>query len=333
MRNKKNTRALGLLSGGLDSILAVKVLQEQNIHVTGLSFVTPFFGPDLAKKAAEDLGIELIVRDITEVHFQMLKNPPHGYGKTMNPCIDCHALMLKTAGTIMEAEGYDLIFTGEVLDERPMSQNRASLETVGRCSGYKDHILRPLSAKFLEMTIPEKKGLVDRERLLDIRGRSRKKQIELAAKFGLVEYPNPAGGCLLTDRNYSKRLKELLEHEEDPDIRDVSLLSVGRHYRLGEKIKLVVGRNEKENLRIEDLCKAEDTILRVPEVPGPTCLLTGALSLSPDDDILRAAAVICASYGDTEDNDKVRVSVRTKSAQYEIEVRAEKKQRTVNRIN
>jgi tRNA-uridine 2-sulfurtransferase len=326
----KKVRALGLLSGGLDSILAVKVLEAQGIEVTGLSFVTPFFGPRLAQKSADDLKIRLIIKDITVEHFKMLKNPCHGYGKTMNPCIDCHTLMLNIAGKIMQESGYDFIFTGEVLDERPMSQNRRSLEVVARESGYQEYVIRPLSAKLLEPTKPEISGIVDREKLLDIRGRSRKPQIALAKEFGIKEYPNPAGGCLLTDQGFSNRLKELLAKNSEPEIKDLELLSVGRHFRLGDTAKLILGRDQSENQRIESFFSDNDYLLTAKDIPGPLCLLTGKGNL---DTYINKAAEICAAYSDTNENQQCPVLIDHENQKQQVQVIVNKNNRTELRIN
>jgi len=327
----KKVRALGLLSGGLDSILAVKVIEAQGIEVIGLSFVTPFFGAKLAEKAAEDLKIELIIQDITARHFEMLKNPDHGYGKTMNPCIDCHALMFNIAGKIMEEKNYDFIFTGEVLDERPMSQNRRSLQVVSRSSGYADYILRPLSAKLLDPIKPELEGQIDREKLLSIRGRSRKPQISLAKEFNVIEYPNPAGGCLLTDQGFSNRLKELLSKNSQPDKRDLDLLSVGRHFRLGDNHKLVLGRDQSENKVINDFYLDNDCLLTVKDIPGPSCLLIGS---SNDMELfIEKTAKICAAYSDTKENEQYIVLVEYKQQSKEVVVIVDKNDRTELRIN
>ncbi len=327
----KKVRALGLLSGGLDSILAVKVLEAQGIEVVGLSFITPFFGAKLAEKAAGDLKIELIIQDITVPHFEMLKNPEHGYGKTMNPCIDCHALMLNIAGKIMQEQGYDFIFTGEVLDERPMSQNRRSLEVVARSSGYADYILRPLSAKLLEPIKPETEGKIDREKLLNIRGRSRRPQIALAKEFNVIEYPNPAGGCLLTDKGFSNRLKELLSKNGQPDKRDLQLLSVGRHFRLGDNHKLVLGRDQSENKRIQDSYLENDYLLTVKDIPGPSCLLIG--SSNGIELFIEKAAQICAAYSDTKENEQYVVIAEHKQQTKEVLVSVDRNDRTELRIN
>ena len=194
---------VGLISGGLDSVLATRVLQDQDIRIIGVSFVTPFFGSEKAEKAAAMLDIDLKVIDITKIHLEVVKYPKYGYGKGMNPCIDCHALMFHEAGKVMEEEGADFLFSGEVLGERPMSQNRQSLMIVARRSGCEKLIIRPLSAKLLPETLPEREGKVNREKLLDIEGRSRKRQMELVDHYGITEYAQPAGGCLLTVPGYA----------------------------------------------------------------------------------------------------------------------------------
>ena len=191
------TIGIGLFSGGLDSILAVRVLQEQNIHIEAVTFVTPFFGAEKAREAAARLSVSLHILDITEKHFEMLKNPRYGYGKNMNPCIDCHGLMFNQAGELMQKMGGHFLFSGEVLGERPMSQNKNSLNSVANLSGFANYILRPLSALLRPETKPEREGLVDRSMLLDIRGRSRKPQIELAARYGIIQYPEPQGAASL----------------------------------------------------------------------------------------------------------------------------------------
>ena len=309
-------RAIGLLSGGLDSMLAVRVLQEQKVDILGVAFVTPFFGSARAESAAKSLGIPIRCIDITGVHFEVVKNPKHGWGKNMNPCIDCHALMLRTAGGIMDAEGYDFLFTGEVLNERPMSQTRAALDVVAKESGYRDRILRPLSAKLLVPTKPEREGLVDREKLLAFSGRSRKPQMELAKKFGIDKYPSPAGGCSLTDPGYSHRLRELLDHDPQTSIDDVRLLSLGRHFRLGAKTKLVLGRNKEENDRLEAAFRPNDAKLFTVGVMGPTGLLRGPV----DEACRRLAASICARYSDAPRESEAAVRFAVGDAQEDLRV-------------
>jgi len=260
-------------------MLAAKILMEQGIKVKGVTFKSCFFGPAEAKAAAENLGIELKVVDFSKEHLKMTKNPKHGYGKNMNPCIDCHLLMLKRAKGIMEKERFDFVATGEVLGERPMSQNRQSLKLIEKECGLSGYLLRPLSAKLLEPTEVEKKGLVDREKLLDIRGRSRKRQIELAKKWKINRYPSPAGGCLLTDPDFSKRLKELLDKHSEIGRNDIELLKLGRHFWLvptragAETIKIVVGRNHQENLEIKRIRQKDDILIELKDLAGPTTLI------------------------------------------------------------
>lgn len=293
MVTMKKTRALSLLSGGLDSLLAICVLREQGIDVTGITFVSPFFGSSNAEAAAKNLDCEIIVIDITDDHLAMVKNPPHGYGKGMNPCIDCHAMMVKKAGLLALEKGFDVLATGEVLGERPMSQNRRSLDVVAMESGFGDILVRPLSAKLLPPTKPELEGLIDRERLLDIEGRSRKRQIELAKKYGIKKYVQPAGGCLLTDPIFSEKLRDLLGHNQNADRFDIGLLTLGRQFRLSSNARLIVGRNEKEN---EDLLRFVEntnlgTLFISDVVPGPVAYLE-----SKDDGDVDLAAKVCASY-------------------------------------
>ena len=267
----KKRKALLLFSGGLDSILAAKILKDQGIEVVGLTFRSYFFDERQAKKYAKQLGISLKIVDISEEHFEIVKNPKYGYGKSINPCIDCRVLMLKKAKEIMEKEGFDFVATGEVLGERPMSQNRKALKIVEKESGLEGYLLRPLSAKLLEPTLPEKLRLVDRSKLLAIKGRSRKKQIELAKKFGL-KYPQPSGGCILTDLNFGKKLKEVLEKRKNLDGNDIRLLRVGRHFWY-KCFKIVVGRNKEENEILKKLARDGDVLVELKNLKGPTTLV------------------------------------------------------------
>ena len=260
-----------MLSGGLDSLLAVKVLREQGIETTGLTFTGCFFGARKARQAAENLGIKLLVKNFSRSHLALVKNPPHGYGKNMNPCIDCHALMLKRAKKEMIRGGFDFVATGEVFGQRPMSQNRQSLKTVERESGLAGFLLRPLSAKLLEKTVPEKNGLVDREKLLSFEGRGRRPQFRLAEKYGIKSYANPAGGCLLTDPAFSGRLKDLLEKNPKAGPDEMALLKFGRHLWQGE-ILFVVGRDHRENLALKKLAQKNDLLVEARDFPGPTVL-------------------------------------------------------------
>ena len=292
-RINRPVRALGLCSGGLDSILAALVLRDQGIQVAWICFETPFFGADRARRAAHQTGIELIVRSITPIYLEMLCDPPCGYGRHMNPCMDCHALMFRLAGDIMEMEGFDFLFSGEVLGQRPMSQTRNALRYVEKQSGRAGLILRPLSARCLPETLPEQQGLVDRDRLLDFSGRARKAQIALAAERGIVDYPAPAGGCLLTDGGYSARLRDLFAHQSDFSERELHLLKYGRHLRLGPQVKAVVGRTQVDNENIEKYVDPQcDILLRMASFPGPLTVLPGG---GPTETVTLAAA-ICAGY-------------------------------------
>lgn len=288
------TRAFGLISGGLDSILAARVLVDQGVDVTGIAFRSHFFGTRHAEAATAAAGIPIRIVDFSVDHFRMVQSPPHGYGANMNPCIDCHALMFRFAGEIMMKEGADCLFSGEVLGQRPMSQNRQSLDLVARESGYGDYIIRPLSARLLPETMPEKEGLVDRSRLLDICGRSRRRQLVMAERWGISGYSPPAGGCLLTDPIFARRLKDLFEHIETVDGVDVDLLKTGRHFRLGPDIKIIVGRKEAENERLLEMARPSDIVMEVWEAPGPTILVCG----ESDQETLELAARICVRYSD-----------------------------------
>ena len=277
---KKKARALALLSGGLDSILAIRILQVQGIKITGLTFVSYFFNSKAAEKAAKGLKIKLKITDFSDEHLGIVKRPCYGYGRAVNPCIDCHLLMLKKAGEIMAKDGYDFVATGEVLGERPMSQNKSALQLIEKESGLKGYLLRPLSAKLLEPTVVEKSGLVDREKLLDISGRSRKRQMELAREWGIRDYPTPAGGCLLTDIQFGGRFKDMAGKWSDFGGNDARLLKFGRHFWEKDDL-IVVGRNKEENEEIKKLSFKDDVLIEPKEFPGPTILSTLGIVLVP----------------------------------------------------
>ncbi|MGL4903251.1 MAG: 7-cyano-7-deazaguanine synthase [Cetobacterium sp.] len=276
-------KALALFSGGLDSALAIKIIKDQGIEVIALNFVSHFFGGknEKAENMAKQLGVQLEYVNFTSSHTEILKNPVHGRGKNMNPCIDCHALMFKTAGDLMEKFGASFIISGEVLGQRPMSQNYQALEKVKAMSpGLENLIVRPLSAKLLPESEPERLGWVDRDKLLDIQGRSRKTQMELMDKFGIVDYPTPGGGCLLTDPGYSKRLRIL---EEDGFLEDehsnlFHLLKIGRFFRFEKGKYLIVGREQEDNLKIDEFKTYGSLFIRGKEVPGPHMVGFGELS-------------------------------------------------------
>jgi tRNA U34 2-thiouridine synthase MnmA/TrmU len=299
------SKALGLLSGGLDSSLAAICLKRQGIDVTAIAFVTPFFGAGKARRAAEKIGIPLLVHDIGDLHLEMVKQPRYGYGKNMNPCIDCHAMMFRLAGEIMLAEGFDFLFSGEVLGQRPMSQNLSALRAVANHSGHPEHILRPLSARLLPITPMEEQGLVDREQLLDIQGRTRRRQEALAKEWGLVDYPSSGGGCLLTEKHFSDRLRDLFTHEPDCTLRDIELLKTGRQFRLSTRARLALGRNQQDNEALRELAGNDDLLLRCIGFSGPL----GVLSGTPGEDDLATAAAVVAGYGKGSDEATVKVLV------------------------
>jgi tRNA U34 2-thiouridine synthase MnmA/TrmU len=316
-KKNKPVRALGLCSGGLDSMMSGLVLRQQGIEVEWVSFETPFFNAAKARKASQITGIPLTVKPIYNVYIKMLRNPPVGYGKHMNPCMDCHTLMFKQAGAMMPEGNFDFLFSGEVLGQRPMSQNKQALHYVAKHSGHKGYILRPLSAKNLPETIPEKEGLVDRQQLLDISGRGRKRQIELAQKFGISEYPAPAGGCLLTDKNYSIRLREIFEQQETCSEEELHLLKYGRHFRLNPENKLIVGRTEKDNEKIlEYQNPATDIIIDVKDYSSPIGLLPGG---APDNTVLLAAS-ICTGYSKAPKLSPADVVIKTAKKKKVIQV-------------
>ena len=307
MNNQENkVRALGLCSGGLDSILSAVVLGNQGIAVEWISFETPFFSSVKARRAAAQLHIPLIVQNITQPYLKMLRDPSRGYGKHINPCIDCHTLMFRLAGEVMKDRQMDFLFSGEVLGQRPMSQTRSSLRYVEKHSGYRDLIVRPLSAKLLEETLPEKKGLVDRSLLLGFSGRSRKPQIQLARTWGITDYPAPAGGCLLTESVYSNRLKDIFGHQKDCTENELHLLKYGRHIRLNEQIKIIVGRTLQDNITILDHHDPLlDMVLKTKQIPGPVVLVP----LGAGNDEIHQAASICAGYSKAPENMEVAVEV------------------------
>jgi len=297
----KKAKAIVLLSGGLDSILAARILQEQGIEVIGITFESPFFKSVKAQEAAKQLGIELKIVKLGKDYIKLVEKPKHGHGSAINPCIDCHAFMLKKAKSMMKKLRADFIATGEVLNERPMSQNLESLKIVEEDSGLKNVLLRPLSAKMLEETEEEKKGIVDRNKLLGIKGRARNTQISLAKKFHLT-YPTPGGGCLLCEPDMEKKLKDLFSHRET-DESSLELLSVGRHFRSDGQI--IAGRNKEENDKLEALGK--DWIkLECKDTMGP-------ITLVKDEKHLKKAAEITAFYGKTQGMEKVRVIFWKKS--------------------
>lgn len=284
-------KCLLLFSGGLDSILAAKILMEQKIEVFPICFESFFFDCNLAKKSAEKLGLKLKTVNFSKENLKVIKNPKYGRGQGMNPCIDCHLLMIKRAKQIMKKRNFDFLATGEVLSERPFSQRNEILELIERKAGLEGLILRPLSAKLLKETIPEKKSWVKREKLFSIRGKSRKPQIALAKKFKIKYFPTPAGGCILTDSQYSERLKTLFQKIPDYNGNDAQILRKGRIFWEG-KFLIVVGRNEKENKEIKKMKKEKDIILEPENFPGPTVLIRGFRKKIKKEMIIKATELL-----------------------------------------
>ena len=281
-------KAVGLLSGGLDSTLAAKIIQGFGIEVHALYFAMPWGCCNKAKamEIAEGLGIKFIVLQLNEQYLEIVKKPKHGYGSALNPCVDCRVHMFGRAGDYMRSIGADFVFTGEVLGQRPMSQLRHSLATIEKESNLVGRLLRPLSAQHLEPTIPEQEGLIDRNKLLSISGRSRQEQMQLARELGITDYLPPAGGCLLTDKNFARRMKDTLDHGYR-NFRETIALKWGRHFRISSEFKAVLGRDEDENESLRAFANDDDYILELPDKKGPTLILKGK---NPDEEILRIAS-------------------------------------------
>ena len=304
-------KAIALLSGGLDSTLAAKVVMEQGVELEALNFLTVFCtcthrGESClaSQKAVDSLGIPLRVFNVSEEYLDVVKHPKHGYGRNVNPCIDCRIFMLKKTKTYMEGVGASFVVTGEVLGQRPMSQRRDAMRLIENEAGLEGFVLRPLCAKFLPASIPEKEGWVDREKLLNMQGRSRKPQIRLADHFGIRDYPCPAGGCLLTDPGFSMRLRDLMLYQPDFSLNDVHLLKVGRHFRLSPKLKLIVGRKEEENQIIRTFAREDDILLKLSSFLGPLSLLRGDF----DQGEIEKAASITARYSKAKDLERLEIS-------------------------
>ncbi len=309
-KTTSKVRCVALLSGGLDSTLAVKMMKDMGVEVKALAIKTPFCDFDCGKgcgfrvkEVADALGVELKTVYLGEEYIEMLKRPKYGYGSGMNPCIDCRAMMYKLAKEYMEECSADFIVTGEVLNQRPMSQNMRALRIIERESNLEGKVLRPLSAKHLKPTEAEVKGLIRRDMLLGIKGRSRKVQMELARQLGL-DAPNAAGGCLLTDKQFARRVRDLLDHVSNPTLNDVELLKVGRHFRLCNDAKLVVGRNKDENELIQALMQDGDIMLEPKDVKGPKALLRYNNGKGDEgegeEEVLALAASIVCRYSDAD---------------------------------
>lgn len=304
-------KAISLFSGGLDSTLAILVLKKQGIDVTAIRFITPFepgaqlsFGEKDLDELSRKFEFSFQIHRLEEEFIEIVKHPKHGYGKNMNPCIDCRILMLKKAKEILLDLEADFIATGEVLGQRPMSQKKDMLYHIDKEADLIGYVVRPLSAGLLRKTIPEEQGLINREMLYSFSGRIRKPQMELAKELGLNKYPSPAGGCLLTDPIYSLKLKDLLMYKQFPEVREIELLKIGRHFRLSSMCKIIVGRDKSENDIIQSFTVNDDYIFNVEEYGSPLVLLIGEAT---EKDI-ETAASICARYSDAKNLNLVSVN-------------------------
>ncbi len=297
-------KAVGLFSGGLDSMLAVKLMKDQGIDVDVLQYrlgFEPLRVKRLAKKREKEiseeeveqqLGVKIQHPDVAEEFLQIVFNPKYGYGSAMNPCIDCKIFILKKAKEYMEAHNAQFVFTGEVLGQRPMSQHRQTLLQTEKVSGLQGYLLRPLSAKLLEPTIPEQQGWVDREKLFDISGRSRLVQMELAKKYHL-RYPQPSGGCLLTDKGFAQRLHDLMtfKPKDQITVEDITLLKLGRHFYISETVKAIIGRHETDNNFLREYTSGR-WYATVREYEGPLVLIEG----EPSEKQFEHIAQLAVSY-------------------------------------
>jgi tRNA U34 2-thiouridine synthase MnmA/TrmU len=301
-------KAIALISGGLDSQLAAKLIKEQGVEMTGLHFTSLFQpkeginGKSIIEIAASQLAIPVRIKDITEELIELVKSPEHGHGSGWNPCIDCRILQLRIAAGLMRADGLSFIVTGEVVGQRPMSQRKDAMKLIEREAGLEGLVVRPLCAGTLDPSIPEEKGWIDREKLCTLTGRQRTPQIKMAKELGITNYLAPAGGCRLTEPGFARRVGDLVEHDEFRT-GQIKLLQHGRHFRLNPQSKLVVGRDEGENYAIEKLAEPNDILMKAMHFPGPTSLLRGEVTA----DTLNMAAGITARYGKGKEENSVEI--------------------------
>lgn len=300
-------KVVALLSGGLDSQLAVKMMQKQGFEVSAVAIKTPFCDFDCGRgcgfeirQRADDLGVDLKTVYLGDEYLEMLKKPKYGRGAGFNPCIDCRAMMFEAAKERMAEIGAEFVISGEVLGQRPMSQHARALRTIEKETDLEGKIVRPLSAGLLPPTDPEKEGLIRRQDLGMIRGRTRANQLRMAKEYDIRDPPNAGGGCLLTDPSFGRKAADLFQHTKDPTINDVELLKVGRHFRLDESTKIITGRNKDENSAIQSLALPEDLLLEVKDIMGPTSLIRGDTS-DP-----KLAAAITVRYSDARGPSEVR---------------------------
>jgi tRNA U34 2-thiouridine synthase MnmA/TrmU len=321
MEEKK--KVVALLSGGLDSRLAVKMMQNQGFEVEAVAIKTPFCDFDCGRgcgfeirETADTLDVKLKTVYLGDDYIEMLKHPKYGFGSGMNPCIDCRAMMFEAGKKHMEEIGAEFIISGEVLGQRPMSQHAPALKTIEKESGLEGKIVRPLSAALLPPTEPEMKGLIRREDLGKIRGRSRRDQLKMAQEFGIENPPNAGGGCLLTDPAFAIRVKDLFKHIETPTTNDIDLLKIGRHFRFDENTKLVVGRNKDENEVIKALALDRDILLEAKDHVGPVALIRGENA----QDYVELGAAITLRYGDAPKDTPSIVAIQKNDIKSEVSV-------------
>jgi len=318
---KEKKKVVALLSGGLDSQLAVRMMQEQGFDVSAVAIKTPFCDFDCGRgcgfeirERSDDLNVNLKTVYLGDEYIKMLKNPKHGIGAGFNPCVDCRTMMFDAAKKHMEEIGAEFIISGEVLGQRPMSQHGPALNTIEKDSDLVGKIVRPLSAGLLPETIPEKEGLIKRENLGMIRGRTRRNQLEMAKKYGIENPPNAGGGCLLTEPQFGIKAKDLFDHVETPTINDIDLLKIGRHFRLDEETKFVVGRNKDENEMIKAIALPGDILLEAKEVVGPISILRGKNAK----DHVKFASSVTLRYSDAPKDQQGIITVKKDNSSEEI---------------
>ena len=321
MTEQKKKKVVALLSGGLDSQLAIKMMQEQGFDVSAVAIKTPFCDFDCGRgcgfeirERADDLNVNLKTVYLGDEYIEMLKHPKHGIGAGFNPCIDCRTMMFDAAKKHMEEIGAEFIISGEVLGQRPMSQHAPALRTIENESDLVGKIVRPLSAALLPETDPEKDGLIKRENLGMIRGRTRRGQLDMAKKYGIENPPNAGGGCLLTEPHFGIKAKDLFSHTKNPTINDIDLLKIGRHFRLDEETKFIVGRNKDENEMIKAIALPGDILLEAKYFVGPVSILRGSNAKQH----LKFASSITLRYSDAPNNEQVIVSIRDNDLVEEI---------------
>jgi tRNA U34 2-thiouridine synthase MnmA/TrmU len=315
-----SVKVIGLLSGGVDSALATRIMKKLGFGIIALNFMSPFCNcthkdhgcKNEAKRLADELGIPARLEYMGQAYIDIVRNPKFGHGKNMNPCVDCRVMIFRRAKEIMEEEGAAFIFTGEVVGQRSMSQKIDRMMIIEKEAGLAGMVVRPLSAKLLPPTTPEKKGLIDRETMLAIHGKSRKDQFRISREeFGVTDNLCSSGGCLLTDPSFAVRMKDLLAHDDSADVKDARLLRLGRHYRVSDSLKLIVGRNEEENEKLLRMAEKEDFIFYPVDGRGPTTLVKGKL----DRELIALAGSVTARYCDVHDDGAAKIGYRMKGSE------------------